>query len=332
MDYFIEVLNKDLDEKKVINLLDDLGLTFKNEDKDFTLVARYGNEIIGTCSKYKNIMKCFGVKEEYKGKGISSDLINSLIDKIFEEGYSQYFIFTKEKNRGIFESLGAEVLYGAEEVVLLEGGLTSINDYLNKMKKSLDIDYNKNIGSIVMNCNPFTVGHRYLIEYASKKCDELIIFVVEEDKSYFSFKDRIYLIKEGTKDLKNVRVIAGGEYIISSATFPSYFIKEESKRLKAYTKIDGGIFGNFIAKGLNIKLRFLGEEPECKVTKAYNESLIEELKKFNINVEVIRRLNFNNKVISASEVRKAIKNNNFDGIKDIVPKVTWDYLVKKFKL
>ena len=330
MDYFVEVLNKDLDEKKVINLLDDLGLTFENEDKDFTLVARANDEIIGTCSKYKNIMKCFGVKEEYKGKGVSVELINSLIDKIFEEGYSKYFIFTKEKNKEIFESLGAKILYGAEGVILLEGGLTSINDYLNNMKKNLN--YKENIGSIVMNCNPFTLGHRYLIEYASKRCDKLVIFVVEEDKSYFSFKDRIYLIKEGTNHLKNVKVISGGDYIISSATFPSYFIKDESARLKAYTKIDGGIFGKFIAKALNIKLRFLGEEPECIVTRTYNESLIEELKKFNVSVEVVKRLKFNNEVISASKVRKAIKENNFNAINDIVPKVTWDYIVKKFNL
>lgn len=52
-------------------------------------------------------------------------------------------------------------------------------------------------GAIVMNCNPFTKGHRYLIEQALKTVEYLYIFVVEEDKSYFKFQDRLKMVKGG---------------------------------------------------------------------------------------------------------------------------------------
>ena len=63
-----------------------------------------------------------------------------------------------------------------------------------------------------MNCNPFTLGHRYLIEQASEKVDHLYVFVVEEDKSFFPFSDRIGLVKKGTADLKNITVKPSGKY------------------------------------------------------------------------------------------------------------------------
>lgn len=71
---------------------------------------------------------------------------------------------------------------------------------LEEWRSSLErfeVEGNAAVGSIVMNCNPFTLGHRYLIEYASKYVDYLYIFVVEEDKSFFPFSDRIDLIKKG---------------------------------------------------------------------------------------------------------------------------------------
>ena len=83
------------------------------------------------------------------------------------------------------------------------------------------------MGAVLMNCNQFTLGHRYLIEQASKIVDQLYVFIVEEDKSFFPFSHRIRLVKEGTSDLKNIRVISSGKYMISLLTFPVYFIKDD---------------------------------------------------------------------------------------------------------
>ncbi|MBQ9442198.1 MAG: [Selenomonadaceae bacterium] len=77
-----------------------------------------------------------------------------------------------------------------------------------------------------MNCNPFTLGHEYLIEYASKKVKKLYIFVVEEDKSEFKFADRFELVKRGVKKFSNVEVLPSGKFIISQQTFSGYFNKE----------------------------------------------------------------------------------------------------------
>ena len=188
-------------------------------------------------------------------------------------------------------------------------------------------------GCIVMNCNPFTMGHRYLIEYAASKVDYLYIFVVEENLSYFDFKDRMELVKMGTSDLKNVIVLPSGNFIISATTFPGYFYKSNLKEAKIDCSNDLNVFAQYIAPALNIKVRFAGEEPLDPVTNQYNEGMAEILPKNGIRFDVIPRKNDEEGigVISASRVRKCLENGNLDEIKQIVPPTTYDYLVSRYK-
>ena len=191
-----------------------------------------------------------------------------------------------------------------------------------QLKKYLDdiskykTKYN-NVGAIVMNCNPFTLGHRYLIETALKSVDYLFIFVVEEDKSFFPFKDRIELIKQGVADLKNITVIPSGRYIISALTFPGYFYKENDNSAIIDSSNDIDIFGKYIAPTLNIKKRFVGEEPIDKVTKQYNETMKERLPLYGIECIEIERKKDDENVISASRVRKYLKEKQFEKNKTI---------------
>lgn len=190
---------------------------------------------------------------------------------------------------------------------------------------------NRTIGAIVMNCNPFTLGHRYLIEYAASKCDILYIFAVEEDLSFFPFTDRIELIKKGTADLKNVTVLPSGNFIISRTTFPAYFEKEavtENTKVDASSDIE--TFAKYIAPTLNITVRFAGEEPLDIVTRQYNAQMSMLLPKHGIRFEVIPRKEFDGKVISASRVRALLKEKDFDSIKELVPETTLNYLIEKF--
>ena len=60
------------------------------------------------------------------------------------------------------------------------------------------------IAAIVMNANPFTLGHLHLVEKASKENDILHLFIVSEDKSIIPFNERKQLIMEGTSHLKNI--------------------------------------------------------------------------------------------------------------------------------
>ncbi|GHV14453.1 hypothetical protein AGMMS49938_10590 [Fibrobacterales bacterium] len=183
-------------------------------------------------------------------------------------------------------------------------------------------------GSIVMNCNPFTFGHLHLIKYAAARCKHLYIFVVEEDKSFFPFKDRFNLVKECTKNIKNVSVIPSGNFIISAQTFGAYFAKEndETKKQKPDVSLDLLIFGSVIAPNLNIANRFVGEEPFDPVTKHYNEEMKRFLPEYGVKIVEIPRLEIADLIISASRVRTLLKEKNWSEIKRIVPKATLEYL------
>ena len=207
------------------------------------------------------------------------------------------------------------------------------NPELLKYIKSLDQfkkggRNNKN-GGIVMNCNPFTLGHRYLIEYAASRVDYLYIFVVEENKSFFPFDDRYELVKKGTADLPNVIVLPSGNFIISAVTFPGYFYKDNLKEAKIDCSNDLNVFAEYIAPALNIKVRFAGEEPLDPVTKQYNEGMSEILPQHGMEFcEIPRKEDAEGiGVISASRVRKLLKEKDFEGLKKLVPPTTFEYLL-----
>lgn len=206
--------------------------------------------------------------------------------------------------------------------------ISEIEKYINSISK---IWHRKGIcGGIVMNCNPFTLGHLYLIETAASQVDFLCIFVVEENKSYFPFEDRMELVKRGTRHIKNVCVVPSGRYIISAVTFPGYFYKDGNTEIAVDTSKDIHIFGKYIAPGLGLSKRFVGEEPNDYVTRKYNETMKELLPAYNIEVIEIPRKETDGKIISASLVRKYLENKDFELIRKLVPKSTYDYLVENY--
>ncbi|ONI38995.1 [citrate (pro-3S)-lyase] ligase [Candidatus Epulonipiscium fishelsonii] len=300
----------------------------KYEEVDDTIVLRDNGKIIATCSKLGNVLKCFAVDDEYQGMGLTNILVSNMTDKLHEQNIFHHFIFTKPESTYLFEMLAYKNIYTTDKVALLETGNQNINKYLKQICKKYNIDPNKEYAAIVMNCNPFTLGHRYLIETTSKENENVIVFVVEEDKSAFSFKDRIELVKKGTEDLDNVNVIPAGNYIISMATFPSYFLKKEDDVLKVYTELDCNIFGKYFAKEMGITKRYMGNEPTCNVTNMYNSSMEKILPKYGLEIKVIERKQIGNQVISASRVRNLLEKGELSQIKEMVPKTTYDFLVK----
>ena len=208
---------------------------------------------------------------------------------------------------------------------LLEHGTDTLEDYLGRVRAILGSGEGKNRGAIVMNCNPFTLGHRSLVEYAHNNCDEVIIFAVREDRSVFPFSDRFSLLKQGVRDMKGVEVISGGDYIISNATFPTYFIKGTDE-LAAQTKLDATVFATRIAPALNISVRFVGEEPTDKTTLAYNKAMKEVFNESGIELKEIPREQKGNQIVSASTVRKALAEDDWETVYRMVPKTTLVYL------
>ncbi len=182
------------------------------------------------------------------------------------------------------------------------------------------------IGALVMNCNPFTLGHQYLVEYAAAKVAKLYLFVVEEDRSEFPFADRIELVRQGVKNFSNVEVLPSGKFIISQQTFSGYFNKAELQDVTVDSSEDVEIFAKEIAPTLGITVRFAGEEPTDNVTRQYNETMKKILPRHGVEFCEIPRKNFGDEPISASKVREALKVGDFDKIKNLVPETTYLYL------
>ncbi|MFR1708406.1 MAG: [citrate (pro-3S)-lyase] ligase [Clostridium sp.] len=317
-------LRSKLEVKRVETFLK--GFDLKYEDVDYTLIIEEDGEIIATCSKKNNIVKCFAVSQEHQGQGISNILITDITNRLFEEGIYHNFIFTKPSNNFLFEGLGYKVIVDTDKVSLLETGNKNITSELKKLKKDYNLNDNENYVALIMNCNPFTLGHKYIVEKAAKENKNVIIFVVEEDKSSFPFKVRFKLIKEGVNEFENVTVIPGGNYIISSATFPNYFLRKDDDILKEYTKIDGNVFGKYFCKELNINKRYVGSEPYCNVTNTYNETLKKVLPKYGVEVQVVERCEIDNRAISASRVRDLLKEDKMEEVKELVPQTTYEFL------
>ncbi|STQ78387.1 [Citrate [pro-3S]-lyase] ligase [Hafnia alvei] len=214
-------------------------------------------------------------------------------------------------------------------MVLMENSATRIQRYASYLT-TLRHDGNK-IGSIVMNANPFTNGHRYLVQQAAAQCDWLHLFLVKEDTSRFPYEDRLELVRAGTSDIKNLTVHRGSEYIISRATFPCYFIKEQGVVDDCYTEIDLKIFRQYLAPALGITHRFVGTEPYCQVTAKYNRDMRHWLETPSlpappIELVEIERLQYHDTAISASWVRKLLVQKDLPAIAPLVPEATRAYL------
>ena len=188
----------------------------------------------------------------------------------------------------------------------------------------------KKCGAIVMNCNPFTKGHRYLIDHASKMVDRLYIFVVEENRSFFSFEDRYNMVIKGTEDIENVIVVPSGKFMISALTFPEYFLKDFVKEKNFDVSMDLEIFGEKIAPALNISIRFAGEEPFDPVTAVYNENMKKKLPDYGIEFCEIPRLKIAKDVVNATYVRQLMKEKKWDEIEKYVPLTTYKILEENY--
>lgn len=306
-----------------------------------------------------NVIKCVAVDDAHKGEAIANTLISHLIAHANEEGHSNVMLFTKPKNRQLFESLSFRLLAEAPEAVLMETGIGGINNMVEQLEKikeegevckennqeckeeektNLNITTPQHLnpstpqplttttplrGVVVMNCNPFTLGHRYLIEQAAKQVERLFVMVVREDCSLFAYAERKAMVEQGVAHLKNVTVIDGSEYAISQATFPTYFLKRLDDAADTQMLLDLDLFRRHIAPALGATVRFVGTEPTDQLTRRYNELMHEVL----TDVREISRLEKEGNAVSASRVRKAMEQGDMNVIRQLVPPTTLPYII-----
>lgn len=309
-----------------------------------------GDEILAGGGLDGNVIKCVAVSESARSEGLMNILVSRLIVIAREEGRESVKVFTKPENEGIFKSLGFALIASSPNAILMEngrGGLPEYRKYLESLARP-----GRN-GAIVMNANPFTKGHRYLVEQAASQVDNLYVIVVKEDRSRFPYVERKTMIEAGCAGLDNVVVCEGSDYAISAATFPTYFLKKLDDATDTQIALDLDLFVNHIAKPLGVTVRFAGSEPEDALTRRYNELMAEILP--GTSVAVVRqdhqpdselvegsavrqarrpidfveipRLEQNGNPISATSLRRALDKGNLKEAMEYIPKSTVPYLV-----
>lgn len=309
-----------------------------------------GDEILAGGGLDGNVIKCVAVSESARSEGLMNILVSRLIAIAREEGRESVKAFTKPENEGIFKSLGFGLLASAPKAILMEngrGGLPEYRKYLESLARP-----GRN-GAIVMNANPFTKGHRYLVEQAASLVDNLYVIVVKEDRSRFPYVERKAMIEAGCAGLDNVVVCEGSDYAISAATFPTYFLKKLDDATDTQIALDLDLFVNHIAQPLGVTVRFAGSEPEDALTRRYNELMAEILPGTSVAVvrqdhqpdpELVKgsalrqarrpidfveipRLEQNGNPISATSLRRALDKGNLKEAMEYIPESSIPYLV-----
>lgn len=339
-DFRQEVLDTEnpYDIKLVSDFLLNLGFNYIANEVDCTMILyNLNDEIVGAGSYKNKTLKYVAVAKEYRDSTAFALIVTHLSNVILQN-HNTCFVFTKPKTAKLFESLGFSIIATAEPLfTVLEFGLKTINDYQKYLHSVKKTTKTKNVASIVVNCNPFTNGHKYLIEKASSESELVYLFVVEENLSVFPFEVRCELIKKGISHLPNVVLLKAGEYIVSGSIFPNYFLKNESFDLisQKQAEIDVTIFTEYFVSILGITKRYIGTENYCKTTCAYNNAMFKILPNAGVKViEVTRKalgMDENNEpnYISASKVREAIKKDKLEEVIDFVPEVTKQYLLSE---
>jgi [citrate (pro-3S)-lyase] ligase len=318
------------DRTAVLALLaeDDLDLD-KDVERIVTAVDADGR-LVACAGLAGDVVKCVAIHKSARGEGLALPLMTEVVALAWEMGRKNLFLYTKPDNEALFKGCGFISLACVPgKAVLMENNKHRLADYCASLAGQRKPG--AAVTGLVMNCNPFTLGHRYLVEEASKRTDWVHLFVVREDLSLFPYEDRLDLVRKGVADIANVTVHPGSVYIISRATFPAYFLKNAAVVDKAYTGIDIQIFRKYIAPALGITHRFAGSEPHSAVTSQYNEDMAfwlatPEVAAPPIAFAILPRKELDGEAISASRVRAAWRDNGIEAVRPMVPVSTYAYL------
>ena len=311
------ILQKEKDA--VVEFLSSFDLKF-NALADYTAYVEENDKIIATVSLCKNLICDLAVSSDYQGQNLATVMISHAVSRLREEKIYGYKVFTKPSYLEKFVDLGFRVLVKGQDFVALEGGESNIFETLKNLKTKITMDlggFDGDYGAIVLNANPFTLGHLSLVEHALTKHDKILLFVVEEDLSEFSFKERFSLAYLATINYRDrVCLLPSTDYVVSQATFPDYFLHTADQVSTAHAEYDARLFEEYFMKELGITKRYVGSEVKDYMS-LYNQTLTTVLKD---KLELVPRFTIDGKIISASTVRDLIKKGEFDKAIEFVPK------------
>ncbi len=269
----------------------------------------------------KNVLKCIAVDGQYRGEGLTASVVSALRSAAFAQGQRRLFLFTKPQNDRMFGEFGFYEIARTGDMLLMESEKGGVQRFVSSLQQGTGYQ-----AAVVANCNPFTLGHRYLIQQAAAQCDTLHLFILSEDASLFPAPVRMELARQGTADLGNVLVHPTSDYLISAATFPTYFLKEGQVESGAGGALDLEIFGRYFAPALQIQRRFVGQEPFSPTTARYNRQMQQILPRFGVEVMELPRKEQGGEAISASRVRGLLAQGRLDQVRPLVPDTTWAFL------
>lgn len=295
---------------------------------EYTALLRDGEDrIVAAASLQGSVIKCVAVDPALQGEGLTATLVTALRREALARGQRHLFLYTKPRNRAQFTALGFYEIARTGTVLLMEDRRTGFAGWVERVRRPEAAGV---IGAAVVNCNPMTLGHRYLIEQAAARCDFLYLLVVSEDRSAVPAADRRAIVEAAVGDLPHVAVSGTDRYLISSATFPDYFLKDKSAAGAVWTELDVAVFCR-LAKALGVTKRFVGSEPFCPVTEAYNRAMASALPAQEIELVELPRLEREGTAISATAVRRLIGGGRWQEIRPLVPEATWAYFSREDK-
>lgn len=311
---------------QIDKLLEQEGIQ-RDKNLDYTCaVFDEDYRVIATGSCFRETLRCLAVSGAHQGEGLLNLVLTHLIEVQNQRGNFRLFLYTKESTAKFFVDLGfTEIARVSGKLVFLENRKDGFAGYLRDLAKFRREGWS---AALVMNANPFTLGHQFLVETSAARCDTLHLFLVSEDASLVPFEIRKRLVEEGVRHLKNVVLHDSGPYIISNATFPSYFLKDETAVIENHAKLDLAIFVK-IAEVLGVSARYVGEEKSSKVTSLYNQIMACELPKAGVECVIVPRKEASGTPISASTVRRCIQEGRMEDIRELVPETTYHYFLSQ---
>ncbi|MEY8419443.1 [citrate (pro-3S)-lyase] ligase [Oscillospiraceae bacterium 44-5] len=308
-------------QKQVDALLEQEGIR-RDGNLDYTCGLFDSSwRLAATGSCFGNTIRCLAVDRDRQGEGLLNQIVSHLMEVQTQRGNTHLFLYTKPQSARFFGDLGFYEIVQAEGVVFMENRRRGFSDYCAALERTRKEGTS---AAIVMNANPFTLGHLHLLERAAAENNAVHLFVLSEEAGPIPFAVRRRLVREGTAHLSNVICHDSGPYIISGATFPSYFLKDGDTVIRAHAALDLAVFGR-IAPCLNLTRRYVGEERTSHVTALYNEEMIRRLPELGIECRVVPRLERDGQPVSASTVRQAIHDGRLEDIRPLVPGAAWDY-------
>jgi [citrate (pro-3S)-lyase] ligase len=297
------------------------------------VLCRSQGRLIACAGLDHNVIKGVAVEQDFRGESLSLRLGTEIVRQAAARNLFHLFLYSNPDNEMLFRGWGFYPLVRVPDLVLLmENSPIAIQRYCDTL--CAQRQPGQKIGGIVLNANPFTLGHRYLVEQTAAACDWLHVFVVREDASEFSYADRFALVAAGVNDIAKLTLHPGSDYIISRATFPGYFLKEKAAIDWSWAAIDLLLFREYIALALGITHRYVGAEPFDRATNAYNASMKYWLQESvsaapPIGVVEVPRSCVRGTAISASAVRKLLAAGDFSAIEELVPATTMQFLDMK---